>query len=66
MLCLTVETFYFRIDMYVEGTTDLMGMIIPLMFQTPEGKAKQTALIIDRATTRYFPVYEKVNDSKAE
>lgn len=48
------------IDMYVEGTTDLMGMIIPLMFHTPEGKAKQTALIIDRATTRYFPVYEKV------
>ncbi|KAL8172772.1 UNVERIFIED_CONTAM: hypothetical protein K2H54_017614 [Gekko kuhli] len=48
------------IDMYAEGTTELMGMIIALMFQTPEGKAKQTALIIDRATTRYFPAYEKV------
>lgn len=48
------------IDMYVEGTTELMGMIISLMFHTPEGKAKQIALIIDRATTRYFPAYEKV------
>ncbi|XP_015270067.1 PREDICTED: glutathione S-transferase-like isoform X1 [Gekko japonicus] len=48
------------IDMYVEGTTELMGMIISLMFHTPEGKAKQSAMIIDRATTRYFPAYEKV------
>ncbi|XP_060090978.1 glutathione S-transferase-like [Heteronotia binoei] len=48
------------IDIYVEGTIDLMGMIISLMFQTTEGKAKQIALIIDQATTRYFPAYEKV------
>ncbi|XP_062981135.1 glutathione S-transferase-like isoform X2 [Elgaria multicarinata webbii] len=48
------------IDMYVEGTTDLMGLIMSLLFQPPEEKAKQRALIIERATTRYFPVYEKV------
>ncbi|XP_054837418.1 glutathione S-transferase-like [Eublepharis macularius] len=49
------------IDMYVEGTMDLMGLMgLPLMLQTPEGKAKQIALIVERATTRYFPVYEKI------
>ncbi|XP_067416121.1 glutathione S-transferase-like [Emydura macquarii macquarii] len=48
------------IDMYVEGTTDLMGMIMSLPFQPPEAKEKNFALIIERATTRYFPVYEKV------
>ncbi|XP_053236809.1 glutathione S-transferase-like isoform X2 [Podarcis raffonei] len=48
------------IDMYVEGTTDLMGMIMTLPFQPPENKEKQTSLIFERATTRYFPVYEKV------
>uniref|UniRef100_A0A8C3RNR9 glutathione transferase n=1 Tax=Chelydra serpentina TaxID=8475 RepID=A0A8C3RNR9_CHESE len=48
------------IDMYVEGTTDLMGMIMFLPFQPPEEKEKNFALIIERATTRYFPVYEKV------
>uniref|UniRef100_A0A8C8S9V2 glutathione transferase n=1 Tax=Pelusios castaneus TaxID=367368 RepID=A0A8C8S9V2_9SAUR len=45
------------IDMYVEGTTDLMGMIITFDFTPP--KQRNLALIIERATTRYFPVYEK-------
>uniref|UniRef100_A0A8D0L513 Glutathione S-transferase n=1 Tax=Sphenodon punctatus TaxID=8508 RepID=A0A8D0L513_SPHPU len=49
-----------QIDMYVEGTTDLMGMIMMFPFQPAEGKEKQLALIKERATTRYFPVYEKV------
>uniref|UniRef100_A0A0B8RXK0 Glutathione S-transferase n=1 Tax=Philothamnus irregularis TaxID=1899461 RepID=A0A0B8RXK0_9SAUR len=48
------------IDMYVEGTTDLMGMIMMLPLQPAENKEKQRALIIERATTRYFPVYEKI------
>uniref|UniRef100_A0A8C8VLX6 glutathione transferase n=1 Tax=Pelusios castaneus TaxID=367368 RepID=A0A8C8VLX6_9SAUR len=48
------------IDMYVEGTTDLMGMIMQLPFQPPEAQEKNLALIIERAATRYFPVYEKV------
>ncbi|XP_053919184.1 glutathione S-transferase [Cuculus canorus] len=47
------------IDMYVEGTTDLMGMIMSLPLQAAETKDKHLALIIERATTRYFPVYEK-------
>ncbi|NXE50013.1 GSTA2 transferase, partial [Casuarius casuarius] len=49
----------FRIDMYVEGTTDLMGMIMYIPFQPAESKEKNLALIIERATARYFPVYEK-------
>ncbi|KFO83674.1 Glutathione S-transferase, partial [Buceros rhinoceros silvestris] len=47
------------IDMYVEGTTDLMGPIMTLPFQPADAKEKNLALIIERATTRYFPVYEK-------
>lgn len=54
----------FRIDMYVEGTTDLMLLLMSLPFQS-EGKAEQRALAIEKATTRYFPVYEKVSHSKA-
>jgi len=48
--------------MYVEGTTDLMGMIMALPFQAADVKEKNIALITERATTRYFPVYEKVKD----
>lgn len=46
--------------MYVEGTMDLMGMILMSPFSPPEQKEKQLAAIIEKATTRYFPVYEKV------
>ncbi|XP_062981130.1 glutathione S-transferase 3-like [Elgaria multicarinata webbii] len=48
-----------QIDMYVEGTLDLMGMILMYPFSPPEQKEKQLASIIEKATTRYFPVYEK-------
>lgn len=47
--------------MYVEGTTDLMGMVMYHPFQPADTKEKNLALIIERATTRYFPVYEKVS-----
>ncbi|NXI61681.1 GSTA2 transferase, partial [Anseranas semipalmata] len=47
------------IDMYVEGTTDLMDMIMHLPFYSAEMKEKNLALIIERARNRYFPVYEK-------
>ncbi|NXU51946.1 GSTA2 transferase, partial [Turnix velox] len=47
------------IDMYVEGTTDLMGMIMILPFQPADQKENNLALITERAKTRYFPVYEK-------
>lgn len=55
----------FRIDMYVEGTTDLMLMVMTLPMQPAENKEKQSALIIERTTTRYFPVYEKVSNNEA-
>uniref|UniRef100_A0A670I3P2 glutathione transferase n=1 Tax=Podarcis muralis TaxID=64176 RepID=A0A670I3P2_PODMU len=48
------------IDMYAEGTTDLMVLIMMYPFLTPEDKEKQLATIIKKATQRYFPVYEKV------
>lgn len=48
--------------MYVEGTTDLMGLIGSHIFLPADAKEKNMALIIERATTRYFPVYEKVSD----
>lgn len=48
------------IDMYVEGTTDLMGLILMYPFLSPEDKKKQLNTIIEKATKRYFPVYEKV------
>ncbi|NWU94983.1 GSTA2 transferase, partial [Upupa epops] len=54
------------IDMYVEGTTDLMGLIMQLIFQTADTREKHLALIIERATTRYFPVYEKVLKSHGQ
>ncbi|XP_048353295.1 glutathione S-transferase 3-like [Sphaerodactylus townsendi] len=48
-----------QIDMYVEGTMDLMGMFLMYPFSPPEQKKTQLASIIEKATTRYFPVYEK-------
>ncbi|NXI92511.1 GSTA2 transferase, partial [Psophia crepitans] len=47
------------IDMYVEGTTDLMGMIMRLPFEPADVREKNFALSLERAATRYFPVYEK-------
>uniref|UniRef100_A0ACB8GEU7 Uncharacterized protein n=2 Tax=Sphaerodactylus townsendi TaxID=933632 RepID=A0ACB8GEU7_9SAUR len=48
------------IDTYVEGTTDLMGLIMMYPFLTSEDKKKQLATLTEKATNRYFPVYEKV------
>ncbi|XP_015270070.1 PREDICTED: glutathione S-transferase 3-like [Gekko japonicus] len=48
------------IDMYVEGTTDLMGLILMYPFLSSEDKKKQLATFVEKATKRYFPVYEKV------
>ncbi|XP_042302832.1 glutathione S-transferase-like [Sceloporus undulatus] len=45
--------------MYVEGTGDLLMMLMYLPFKTDD-KEQHKALTIERATTRYFPVYEKV------
>lgn len=48
------------IDMYVEGTLDLMLLIMVYPFLPATEQEKQFNLFIQKATTRYFPVYEKV------
>ncbi|XP_036622977.1 glutathione S-transferase-like [Trichosurus vulpecula] len=47
------------IDMYVEGMRDLNDMIIYFPFSLPEEKQKNLNYILERATERFFPVYEK-------
>ncbi|XP_068137473.1 glutathione S-transferase 3-like [Hyperolius riggenbachi] len=48
------------IDMYVGGTTDLMMVILPHPFLSPEDKLKHINIIEQKTKERYFPVYEKV------
>ncbi|NWH70586.1 GSTA1 transferase, partial [Piaya cayana] len=48
------------IDMYVEGMADLNELIMSHTFQPAEKKEQHFATIVDRATNRYFPVFEKV------
>ncbi|XP_054847322.1 glutathione S-transferase A4-like [Eublepharis macularius] len=48
-----------QIDMYVEGTIDLMTMILMFPFSPPDQKEAQLASIVEKAKTRYLPVYEK-------
>uniref|UniRef100_A0A8C9FTX6 Glutathione S-transferase n=1 Tax=Pavo cristatus TaxID=9049 RepID=A0A8C9FTX6_PAVCR len=48
------------IDMYVGGTDDLMGFLLSFPFLSAEDKVKQCAFVVQKATTRYFPAYEKV------
>ncbi|KFO90809.1 Glutathione S-transferase 3 [Buceros rhinoceros silvestris] len=48
------------IDMYVEGITDLMEMILVFPFSPPEAREKNLDSIKEKATNRYFPVFEKV------
>ncbi|XP_039914106.1 glutathione S-transferase-like [Hirundo rustica] len=48
------------IDMYVEGISDLMQMILMFPFSPPDAKEKNLESIKEKATNRYFPVFEKV------
>lgn len=50
--------------MYVEGISDLMQMILMFPFSPPDAKEKNLESIKERATNRYFPVFEKVSNSK--
>lgn len=50
--------------MYVEGISDLMQLILVFPFSPPEAKEKNLATIAEKATERYFPVFEKVRDRK--
>ncbi|XP_007934331.1 glutathione S-transferase alpha-4 [Orycteropus afer afer] len=49
-----------RIDMYVDGTLDLMMMIVLTPFKSPEEKEESLALIMKKAKNRYFTVFEKI------
>ncbi|XP_066496649.1 glutathione S-transferase-like [Tiliqua scincoides] len=48
------------IDMYCEATLDLNEIFMVLAFKPPDVREKDEALILERASTRYFPVFEKV------
>ncbi|XP_069873394.1 glutathione S-transferase A4-like [Dipodomys merriami] len=49
-----------RIDMYTDGTSDLMLMILATPFSSPTNKEGSYATIVQKAKTRYFPAFEKV------
>ncbi|NWQ77364.1 GSTA1 transferase, partial [Columbina picui] len=48
------------IDMYVEGLFDLNELLMTHSFQPAEKEEQHLATIVDKATNRYFPVFEKV------
>ncbi|XP_053565044.1 glutathione S-transferase A4 [Bombina bombina] len=48
-----------KIDMYSDGATDLMMLIISQAFLPEADRAKQGDLVKERALNRYLPVYEK-------
>lgn len=56
--------FIFRIDMYCEGTVDLNEGIMMLYFKPADTKEKELQKILENASTRYFPVYEKVGSKR--
>ncbi|XP_037248459.1 glutathione S-transferase-like isoform X2 [Falco rusticolus] len=47
------------IDMYVEAIIDLNELLMTHPFQPADKKEQHFATIVDKATNRYFPVYEK-------
>lgn len=55
-----LDLFLSRIDMYVEGLADLNELISSNFFQPADKKEEHLATVMDKAATRYFPVYEKV------
>ncbi|POI18873.1 hypothetical protein CIB84_017383, partial [Bambusicola thoracicus] len=48
------------IDMYVEGLADLYELIMYHDFKPANEKEENLANILDKATNRYLPVFEKV------
>nr|XP_028577525.1 glutathione S-transferase-like isoform X1 [Podarcis muralis]XP_028577527.1 glutathione S-transferase-like isoform X1 [Podarcis muralis] len=48
------------IDMYCEGTMDLYELMLMLPIRPADTREKEFANIVEKATTRYFPVFEKV------
>ncbi|KAM6185933.1 glutathione S-transferase A2 [Rhynchocyon petersi] len=54
------------IDMYTEGVADLNEMILQLALCPPGEKDAKIALIKERTTNRYLPVFEKVLKSHGQ
>ncbi|XP_077343912.1 glutathione S-transferase 3-like [Lithobates pipiens] len=52
------------IDMYTEGTADLMGLTMSLYFMAEAEQQKQRDLVKQKALNRYFPVYEKALENQ--
>ncbi|XP_008592076.1 PREDICTED: glutathione S-transferase A4 isoform X5 [Galeopterus variegatus] len=48
------------IDMYVEGTLDLLELIIMHPFLKPDDQQKEMVSMAQKAKIRYFPVFEKI------
>ncbi|NXP46350.1 GSTA1 transferase, partial [Heliornis fulica] len=48
------------IDMYVEALIDLNELLMAHALQPADKKEQHLATLVDKATNRYFPVYEKV------
>ncbi|XP_077018186.1 glutathione S-transferase A4 [Tamandua tetradactyla] len=48
------------IDMYVEGTLDLLELIIMHPFLKPDDQQKEVVSMTQKAVIRYFPVFEKI------
>ncbi|XP_044531281.1 glutathione S-transferase A4-like [Gracilinanus agilis] len=47
------------INMYVDGTLDLMMSIALLPFKPSDQKQKEAELVVEKAKSRYFSVFEK-------
>ncbi|KAM3930288.1 glutathione S-transferase 3-like [Leptodactylus fuscus] len=52
------------VNMYVEGTTDLLTEVLKYFFLSESEKEKQRSYMKDRACNRYFPVYNKALEDK--
>ena len=51
--------------MYVEGTLDLLELIIMHPFLKPDDQQKEVVSMAQKAILRYFPVFEKVGGREA-
>lgn len=49
-----------RIDMYADGTLDLMLLIAGAPFKAAGDREEAYAAIVQKAHTRYFPAFEKI------
>lgn len=52
--------------MYVEGTLDLLEMLIMHPFLKPEDQPKEVVHMAQKAIIRYFPVFEKVGGKEGQ